>query len=341
MILNNKTLLRQTLKTSMTIIIGISILVMIVQPAIAWGTTAHMAIDSNLKGVPKVIKSYPAFTRGGGIGPDLFFSMQNSEKYSVLAHTIKSADLGREMLKLASDSHSNSKKAFSYGWLSHGASDIVGHKYYVIPRAGTDINLHYQVEIGVDANVLSETSTSFSIPYKLIQDAYTNIYGDKPSYSEIYIAAQRTGVFVFLEKDLIESGFFDDLKQQYSDYGPTYQDSINYSEKVINDPSILPNANLGTGTSTISGINSDTDMVRNINNAIMIASKDSLENNAVDVIINDHKTNHYLSVKQPTIKDIVLFEKIKNDMKESIKQKYEQKPSSWILNEKRIVKNDR
>lgn len=322
----DKILNRKRSKNFLSITVGMLILIGMIQPAIAWGSITHMAIDSNLKGVPKVIKSYPTFTKGGGIGPDIFFSMKNSENFSILAHTTKSADLGREMLRLANISHSNREKAFSYGWLSHSASDIIGHRDYVNPISGTDISLHYQVEIGVDANVLSETGTSFSLPYGLIQTAYTNIYGSAPSYSEIYGASQKTAIFIFLEKDLIKSGFFDDLKQQYGDFRPKYQDSINYSKEIINNPSLLPNANLGTGSSAMSEISAimDINRIKAVNNDMMNASIESIENNVVNVIINDNKISQYMYVRQPIIKDNVAFEKIKNDMKENIKRNYQQ-----------------
>lgn len=325
MISYDKTMPRKILKTSIAIMIGISILVTVVQPAIAWGSFTHMSIDSKLKGVPQVTKSFPTFTKGGGIAPDIFFSTQNSEIYSTLAHATRSADLGREMLKLATASHSNKEKAFAYGWLSHDASDMIGHKYFVNPKAGTDMMLHYQVEIGVDANLLNGMSISFSIPYGLVQNAYTNTYGTAPSYSDIYNSVQKTAIALFLEKDLIKSGFFDSYKKQYGDFRPIYLDSINYSAEIMNNPSILPNANLGTGE--ISAIMSDANMamVNEINNDIRVASEKSLDSGAVNVNIEDNKIDHYFYIGQPTIKNNVAFENIKNKMKENIRQKIETK----------------
>jgi hypothetical protein len=176
---------------------------------------------------------------------------------------------------------------------------------------------------------LSETGISFSLPYGLIQNAYTNMYGSAPSFSDIYSASQKTAMFIFLERDLIKSGFFDDLKQQYGDFRPTYQDSINYSNEIINNPSLLPNANLVTGNtamseiSTISEVSSDVNMIKAVNNDMMTASTESIENNAVEVIVENNKVDQYIFVKTPTIKDNVAFENIKNRMKENMKQKYQ------------------
>lgn len=317
-------------KLSMTIAIVISILIMIIQPVSAWGDIAHMAIDSQLKGVPKEVTSYASFTNGGGVGTDMFFFLKGAEGYSVLSHTVRPADLGREMLKIASDAHSDKQKAFAYGWLSHGASDIVGHRDYINPRAGSDMIKHSEVEIGVDANLADSTDISFSVPYRLIQDAYRNIYGDAnvPSYNTIYDSVKIETASLFIEKELIKIGLFNNLKTTYGDFQPVYTDSINYSTMIINNASLLPNVDFSNGLTVATGdipVVSDTSISNELNkqikNDIRDISIESIKDQSIDIPIEDDKINQYILTKEPIIKDKKVFENIKNKIKDRIKQR--------------------
>lgn len=322
---------RRNTKLSMAILVGISMITMLIQPAIAWGDASHMAIDAHLKNVPDLIKSNPSFTKGGGVGTDMFFFLKGAEGYSVLSHTVRSADLGREMLKLAKDAHSDKQKAFAYGWLSHGASDIVGHRDYINLKAGSDSIKHSEVEIGVDANLIDSTgSMSFTVPTKLVQDAYRNIYGDAnvPSYNTIYDSVRLEAGAMAIEKGLIKLGLFNGLKKTYNDYQPAYTDSITYSISVINKPSILPNVDFGTGlpvasvdTPIISDGSISNELNKQIKNDIKDISIESIQDSSIDVPIEEDKINQYILVKEPIIKDNKALEKIKNKFKERIKQR--------------------
>ncbi len=223
-------------------------LLLLAQPVAAWGGITHMAITSKISGVPAQVTSYPAFTRGGGVGPDMFYFLPGKTYYSDWAHYDRTADLPREMLNL---SVTDAQKAYSYGWLSHCASDLTGHPGYVNVKVGgpyeTNPSLHRDVEIGVDANLVNATGLSFSVPYGLIQAAYKNIYGDAPWRTTIYSAARSQQSVIYTEKAAIYAGAYDDLKNTYNDFRDTGYESITYSVSVINDPSILPNANLDTG----------------------------------------------------------------------------------------------
>lgn len=298
-----------------TIMLTLSILVsMMVMPAIAWGDITHESIDAKLTNVPSVIKENPMFTKGGGTGPDMFFFASGKENYSILAHTINTADLGRKMLSLAS---SHQDHAYAYGWLSHDASDIIGHRDYVNPIAGTDMTLHSKVEIGVDANLVDITPTSFSVPYLLVQNAYKATYGDTniPSYGTIVNAAKTEATIIYIEKVLIKWGLFNDLKNQYNDFWPQYKDSINYSIYVINDPEKLPNVNLFTGFIDTSNVDVGTSITSVYNNIavpqidsdIVVASKEMIDTGVIDVDVKHDKEHHYITIDEPTIKNKKAF----------------------------------
>lgn len=321
---------RKNTKISMIIVIVLSMFTMTIQPVVAWGDGTHMAIDSQLKGVPKEVATYTSFTKGGGVGTDMFFFLKGAEGYSVLSHTVRPADLGRELLKLAKDAHSDKQKAFAYGWLSHGASDIVGHKDYINIKAGSDMTKHSEVEIGVDANLMGNIGISFTVPYKLVQDAYRNIYGDTnvPQYNTIYDSVQIEAASMYIEKELIKIGLFNNLKKTYNDFQPAYTNSISYSKDVINNPSILPNVNFGTGLAVASStmpIVSDTSISNELNKQIkddiIEISIESVKDKSIDIPIEDDKINQYISVKEPRIKDKKGFENIKNKFKERIIQR--------------------
>lgn len=290
-------------------------------PVSAWGDITHTAIDTKLTSVPKQMKDNPTFTKGGGVTPDMFFFVPGKESYSILAHTVSTADLGRKMLSLAGKS--STQKAYAYGWLTHDASDIIGHRDYVGPIAGADATLHSYVEIGVDANLVGITSTSFSVPYLLVQNAYRSTYGDAntPSYGDIVKAAQTEATIIYTEKTLIKLGFFNTFKNQYNDFWPKYKDSINYSIDIVNHPSNLPNANLYTG-SIISPALITPVSVSQMNNDITISSKEMLDTGIVNVHVKHNKRNHYITIYEPVIKNQKVFDenvaKLMTNMKSKI-----------------------
>jgi hypothetical protein len=281
-------------------------------PVAAWGDFTHIAIDSKLTGVPKPMTANPTFTKGGGIGTDMFFFVPGKESYSILAHTVSTADLGRKMLSLAGKS--STQQAYAYGWLTHDASDIIGHRDYVNPIAGADLKLHSYVEVGVDANLIDMTSTSFSVPYLLIQNAYNSTYGEAntPSYDTIVKAAKSEATVMYTEKTLIKLGLFNNLKSKYNDFWSKYYDSINYSVETVNDPSKLPNANLYTGipivfSSITSGLVTP-ESVSKVSSDIVASSKDMLDTGVIDVNIKHDRENHYITVYEPVVKNKKAFD---------------------------------
>jgi hypothetical protein len=280
----------------------------IAAPVYAWGDMTHAAIDAKLINVPKSITKNPAFTKGGGIGPDMFYFVSGEEGYSILAHSSHEADLGRKMLSLAGKS--STKQAYAYGWLTHDASDIVGHTRYVVPIAGTDSTLHSYVEIGVDANLVSVTPLSFSVPYLLVQNAYRSIYGSAktPSYGTIVKAAQTESAVIYTEKTMIKLGLFNSFKNQYNNFWPIYNDSINYSIYIVNNPSKLPNANLYTGSITSSASITSTPMSSQVGSDIIVPSKEMLDAGIIDVQVKDDKKNHYITISEPVVKNKKAFD---------------------------------
>jgi hypothetical protein len=294
-------------KSIISALIMLTLVSTIAAPVYAWGSITHAAIDSKLTNVPKSMTTNPAFTKGGGISPDMFYFVKGEESYSILAHSSHEADLGRKMLSLAGKS--STQQAFAYGWLTHDASDIVGHTRYVVPIAGTDSTLHSYVEIGVDANLVSVTPLSFSVPYLLIQNAYKSIYGqaNTPSYDAIVKAAQTESAVIYTEKTMIKLGLFNNFKHQYNNFRPIYKDSIDYSIYIVNNPSKLPNANLYTG-STISSASITPASMSQVSSDIIAPSKDMLDTGIIDVQVKDDKTNHYITISEPVVKNKKAFD---------------------------------
>lgn len=294
-------------KCIISALIMLTLVSTIAAPVSAWGDITHAAIDAKLTNVPKPMTVNPTFTKGGGISPDMFFFVPGKESYSILAHTSKTADLGRKMLSLAGGS--STQKAFAYGWLTHEASDIVGHTKYIIPIAGTDSTLHSYVEIGVDANLVSVTPMSFSIPYLLIQNAYRSTYGDinTPSYDTIVKAAQTEAALIYTEKAMIKLGFFNNFKNKYNDFWSIYKDSISYSVDIVNNPSKLPNVNLVTGSATSSATITPAS-ISQVSNDIIAPSKEMLDAGIIDVQVKDDKKNHYITISEPVVKNKKVFD---------------------------------
>ena len=294
-------------KSIISALIMLTLVSTIAAPVSAWGDITHAAIDAKLTNVPKPMTTHHTFTKGGGIGPDMFYFVSGEESYSVLAHTSHEADLGRKMLSLAGKS--STQQAYAYGWLTHDASDIVGHTGYVVKIAGTDSTLHSYVEIGVDANLVSITPLSFSVPYLLVQNAYKSTYGpaNTPSYGAIVKAAQTEAAIIYTEKTMIKLGLFNNLKNKYKDFWSIYKDSISYSEVIVNNPSKLPNANLYTG-SIISSASITPASISQVSNDIIAPSKEMLDTGIIDVQVKDDKENHYITISEPVVKNKKAFD---------------------------------
>ncbi len=290
----------------------------VMQPVAAWGILTHEAITSQLKGVPVSVTSNPGYTKGGGVGPDMFYFLPGKEYYSDWAHFQRTADLPREMLRLAATD--KQKAAYAYGWLSHCASDITGHRDYVNIKVSDPTNsnppLHRDVEIGVDANLVDVTGSTFYVPYGLVQAAYKNIYGNAPWQITIYSAAQAEQAALYVEKAAIKAGAYNDLKNTYNDFWDVYYNSISYSESVINNPSTLPNANLDTGQLLTSLMVSSTSVSSSSNKAnhgkidpdTHNTADELLRNGVIEVPVQDDKINKVLLVGEPVIKDKKSFD---------------------------------
>ncbi len=301
-----------------SIVIGLVIVLVSVlaSPASAWGVLTHNAITSRLTGVPNQVLTYPSYVRGGDGGPDMFDFLPGSEGYSYLAHTQKTADLVRNMLIISSKDW---EKAFAYGWLSHDVSDIIGHRDYVNIIVGgpysVNPTLHTNIEIGGDANIASSASTSFSVPYDLVQRAYGNTYGaeNTPSLDTIKISVKAQQSAIYIEKLLISFGVFNNLKITYGEpnFWSNYSKSIAYTKSVMNDPfnnAIFNNTDLITGypiASTSILISSDISKVGHagIDKDIRDTSNELLTNGVIDVKVKDDKKNKILTVEEPVIKD--------------------------------------
>ena len=302
---------------TISISLALMLVGIIMQPVAAWGDLTHEAITSQLESVPVSVISNPGYTKGGGVGPDMFYFLPGKEYYSDWAHYQRTADLPREMLKLAV---TDKQKAYAYGWLSHCASDITGHRDYVNIKVGgpynTNPSLHRDVEIGVDANLVDVTGSTFYVPYGLVQAAYKNIYGNAPWQITIYSAAQAEQATLYVEKAAIKTGAYNDLKNTYNDFWDVYNDSISYSESVINDPSTLPNANLDTGE-ILTGLMVSSAPVSSGSNKANHGKIDPdthntadelLRNGIVEVPVQDDKINKVLLVGEPVIKDKKAFD---------------------------------
>lgn len=297
-----------------SIVIGLVIVLVSVlaSPVSAWGELTHNAITSRLTGVPNQVLTYPSYVRGGDVGPDMFDFLPGSEGYSNLAHTQKTADLVRNMLNISSKDW---EKAFAYGWLSHDVSDIIGHRDYVNIIAGAYSVNPTLIEIGGDANVASSASTSFSVPYDLVQRAYGNTYGaeNTPSLDTIKFSVKAQQSAIYIEKLLISFGLFNNLKITYGkpNFWSNYSKSIAYTKFVMNDPfnnSIFNNTNLITGypiAGTSILISSDISKVgyAGIDKDIRDTSNELLTNGIIDVKVKDDKKNKILTVEEPVIKD--------------------------------------
>lgn len=278
-----------------------------IEPAFAWGGITHEAIVEDLN------MPYESYVNGGTIGTDIFYFLPGKESYSTMVHTTKTADFPRELLRLAGSS--SNKRAYSYGSLSHAASDIVGHTQYVNPIAGTDMTLHTLIEIGVDAhNAYKLDGLSFSIPYELVRNGYKNIYGVSPSYWDIYAASRNMMTAMYIEKYLIDRGMLDDLKEQVVGWETPYRASVDYSRAVINDPLILPNLNLYTGEPALTTSNSIVNTRANIDSKIRKAADELVKSNIVKVNIKDDKQNKVLHIGDIEIKDKKKFEEEMNKL---------------------------
>ncbi len=295
-------------ENSLAVGLALMLVGILMQPVAAWGGITHLAITTELNDdpydIPDQVTSCLGYTKGGGAGPDMFYYLPGKEYYSVLAHTQQTADLPREMLKLAS---TDQKKAYAYGWLSHYASDIKGHTGYVnIKVNNPPYPSHEKVEIGVDANVVDEVpDLTFNVPYGLVQTAYINIYGTAPGQITIFSAAIVQQTAFYIERTLILAGAFDNLKNTYNDFWSVYEDSISDSESAIIDPSDLPNVNLYTGESLNSTMAAHMPVLSNLNKAkhidpdILDAANELLRKGAIEVPARDDKINevHRCSLK--------------------------------------------
>jgi hypothetical protein len=285
-----------------------------IMPVHAWGLITHEAIISQSKNVPYQVINYPAFTKGGSVGNDMFYFLPGSENLSILSHMYKDADLPREMLKIST---TDKQKAYSYGWLSHVASDKIGHNNYIDPIAGNDQIKHSEVEIGVDGNLIDTTPISFSIPFKIVQTAYKNNYGITISFEQIYDAATVEFLSMYIERDLIKAGLFNPLILKYNDFLQPYKDSISYSEEIINDPTLLNNSD--TGSLTISN------MVPNIETKKAKIRKDFKDaaiffimTHIIEVPVDIDNINHEMTMKEPIINNKYIYENLKDRLKKEI-----------------------
>lgn len=321
--------MREKIKEKSTAI-GLDLIVIgvMIQPAAAWGLITHLAITTELNGdVPDQVTKYPKFTIGGAVGADMFYFLPWYEDYSVLAHTKKTADLPREMLRLANTDSwifRNQKKAYAYGWLSHHA-DLIGHTKYVNIKVMNPPS-HEDVELGVDANLADEVSDpSIYVPYGLVQKAYQNTYQVKPELATIISAATIEQVTLYIEKVLILAGTFDDLKNTYNDFRnfngqDVYGESISYSKSAIQYPADLPNLNLYTGGSPENLLASGIVENELVSSALTKANHNKvdpdirdtanklLRNGVIEVPVQDDKINEILYVGKPVIKNKKAFD---------------------------------
>ncbi|HEY9245896.1 MAG TPA: zinc dependent phospholipase C family protein [Candidatus Methanoperedens sp.] len=293
-----------------SIALGITLtLLATIQPVAAWGDITHMVIISKL--TPNepdngLIKTYPKYAKGGGIGPDIFY-YSLSPIYSDWAHTQKTAQLPREMKVLAGSNAQ--QKAYVDGWWSHFASDITGHKYYVNKF---DANLSNDVEAGVDANLAKEVSDySFSVPYGMVQTAYKKVYGTAPSTTTILAALGTQQAAIYLERTAISWGLLNTQKMTYNTFWDVYSQSISDSVSAINTNPIqdydlstgLPIPAMAVYSSTLS------ERAARPDKDIIDAANDLLKSGAVEVVIEDDKVNQVFHVKEPSLKDKNKFDK--------------------------------
>ena len=306
-------------KNCIAIGIALMLISIMIQPVAAWGVITHIAITNELNNVPDQVKEYPKFTRGGAIGTDMFYFLPGYE-YSDLAHTDKTADLPREMLRLASTSwiFKDQKKAYAYGWLSHHA-DLKGHTEYVNGRV--DPYSHSEVELGVDANLGGEvTDSTIYVPYSLVQTAYKNTYNVKPKLATIITATTIQQTVIYIERALISAGAFDDLKEEFNDFDDAYKESISYSESAINFPYELQNCNLITGdcpgksqtsvvvTSMLVSSSLNKANKNKVDPDIHDAANKLLKKGVIEVPVKVDKKNEVLKVGKPVIKDKKAFD---------------------------------
>jgi hypothetical protein len=331
------------------IAIGIALMLVsiMIQPVAAWGSIAHIAITNELKekdDIPNQVIKYSEFTRGGAIGTDMFYFLPGYEDYSVLAHTENTADLSREMLRLADTGpriFRDQKKAYAYGWLSHHA-DLIGHTEYVNIKVNKlPIHSHEEVELGVDANLAGEVQDSMVyVPYKLVQTAYKNTYQVKPPELATMIGAttlQQT--VIYIERVLILAGAFDNLKSTYIDFNDfneqkVYDNSILYSESAIKSPDDLENCNLYIGgcakdpstgvivTSIFVSSSLNKAYQNKVDPDIRDAANELLRKGVIKVPVQDDKINEVLKVEEPVIIDKKAFD---DAIAELIKKKKDKK----------------
>lgn len=310
--------------------LALIVLSVMIQPVAAWGDITHLAIINDLNGgVPDQVIKYPKFTRGGALGTDMFYFLPGYEYYSSLAHTKKTADLPREMLRLANTDSwifRNQNKAYAYGWLSHHA-DLIGHTHYInIKVANPPYPLHEDVELGVDANLAYKVSdTTVSVSYGIVQRAYQNTYQVKPELATMISAATMQQTVLYIERVLILAGTFDDLKNTYNDFQDfngenVYGESISYSKSAIQYPDRLQNLNLDTGViangPSTSGIAANVLVLSTLNKAnpnkvdpdIRDAANKMLKNGVIEVPVQEDKINEVLNVERPVIKDKKAFD---------------------------------
>jgi len=325
-------------KKCIAICIALMLVSIMIQPVAAWGDITHIAITNELEGaedIPDQVKDYPKFTRGGAIGTDMFYFLPGYE-YSDLAHTTKTADLPREMLRLASTSwiFKDQKKAYAYGWLSHHA-DLKGHTEYVNDQVNTYSHSHEEVELGVDANLAGEvTDSTIYVPYTLVQTAYENTYNVKPKLATIITATTIQQTVIYIERVLISAGAFDDLKVEIDDFGDAYKNSISYSESAIISPDKLQNCNLITGdcpeesqtsvvvTSMLVSSSLNKANQNKVNPDIHDAANELLKKGVIKVPVKVDKKNEVLKVGKPVIKDKKAFD---DAIAELIKKKKDKK----------------
>ncbi len=253
-------------------------------------------------------------SKGGGVGPDMFYYLPTKEYDSNWAHTTSTAALPKEMLRLAASDQQ--KKAYADGWISHYASDLRGHHDYVNVKA-TNPHSPEEVELGVDANLADVTGLAFYVPYGLVQDAYKNTYGSAPSKLTIYSAALSQQAVFYIEKAAIDKGAFDNLKNTFNDFWSVYYASIADSEYAIKNPSTLTNRNLNTGEPLNPIISSNAianSFSTNHHDKIkidpdIISTKDELlKGKVIEIPMKDDKANKVLYVGEPIVKDQKAFD---------------------------------